>query len=203
LSATLDRYEPAALAAKRDEIRARLEEARLRLAELEAEIARREGGTEGPLELSALPREPAMPAEMAELDPGIASRMEEILAEITGGRYGRVRVEFGPAGFVSGVESREAGRFLEPANLSAGSLAQLRLAMHVAFTERLTGNVNPPFLLDDPFAELDEARLRSTLGFLARLSRSRQIVWFTRRGEMARMLEEAGITPGVIELEGP
>ncbi|MGQ9780088.1 MAG: ATP-binding protein [Bacillota bacterium] len=206
LSLHFDPSELSDLAAAEEKIRARLAEARLRLAEVEAEMALR--ATEGKGENDEVPATPSLPREVVPIvdrtvpAPEIARRMGEILDEVTGGRYGGVRLEFGPEGFLVEVENPATGKLLRPADLSAGSLAQLRLAMHVAFAEQLTGSVNPPFLLDDPFAELDETRLRLTVAFLARLSRRRQIVWFTRQGEIVRILEETGIAPEVIELGG-
>ena len=70
----------------------------------------------------------------------------------------------------------------------------------MALAEKLIGISHPPFLLDDPFAELDAERLSLVVGFLARLGRNRQIVWFTRQDEVVRRLEEAGMAPEVVEL---
>ncbi|NLG84195.1 MAG: AAA family ATPase [Firmicutes bacterium] len=199
------RFDPAELAALEEaqaRLRAQYEETRLRLAEIETAMAEgakeRERGEERP---PVVPSSgPVPPADGASVPPELAGRMGEILAEVTGGRYREVRLTVDSEGLRVGVVDPATGELLSVPDLSSGSLAQLRLAMEVALAEKLAGHRHPPFLLDDPFAELDADRLSLTAGFLARLCRDRQIVWCPRQKEVIRMLEENGITPETIFL---
>ena len=120
--------------------------------------------------------------------PGLSRDASRFLEHITGGAHTEVRV--GPDLSLS-LKSTQDG---SEAFLSKGALDQLYLALRLALVQRLSRNGERlPMLLDDPFANYDDARLRAALELLRDMGREYQILLFTCRQDTARQAEEAGI----------
>jgi len=78
--------------------------------------------------------------------------------------------------------------------LSKGALDQLYLALRLALVQRLSRNGERlPMLLDDPFANYDDVRLRAALVLLREIGREYQILLFTCRQDTAHQAEQVGI----------
>lgn len=123
----------------------------------------------------------------------VAPRLAEIasgyLAEITDGAYTEIRLErdFGIHVCVPG-----SGRVLErpERSLSKGAMDQVYLALRLALVQSLSHSREPiPMLLDDPFANYDDERLRRTMRLLARIARGHQVILFTCRDDVTRAAE--------------
>jgi uncharacterized protein YhaN len=71
------------------------------------------------------------------------------------------------------------GQVLALEQLSQGACDQLYFALRVAAVEEISGEAALPILLDDPFVNFDESRLKATLAMLDRLSESRQTLLLT------------------------
>ena len=71
------------------------------------------------------------------------------------------------------------GQLLAVDQLSQGVCDQLYFALRVAAVEEISGEGNLPILLDDPFVNFDENRLKATLDMLDKLSESRQVALLT------------------------
>jgi uncharacterized protein YhaN len=76
-----------------------------------------------------------------------------------------------------GVEQEE--RLFQLPQLSQGVRDQLYFALRLAAAEEISGHVRLPLLLDDPFVNFDEHRLKATLQMLEKISDSHQVVLFT------------------------
>jgi uncharacterized protein YhaN len=104
----------------------------------------------------------------------IQRKTSEYLSRITGAeRNVRLDQELAP------LEVQEGELRLDPAQLSHGARDQLFFALRLAAIEEVCGDIRLPILLDDPFVNFDEPRLKATLRMLDVFSESRQIVLFT------------------------
>ncbi|UCD57148.1 MAG: AAA family ATPase [Candidatus Hydrogenedentota bacterium] len=104
----------------------------------------------------------------------IEKKASDYLSRITGTEC---RVQLDQRLEPLGIE--EAGQYFERVQLSQGVSDQLYFALRLAAIEEVCGDVRLPILLDDPFVNFDENRLKATLDMLERVSESHQIVLFT------------------------
>ena len=104
----------------------------------------------------------------------IEEKTSEYLTQITRTRC-RVRLDQQLAPL--GVE--EAGRLFEPVQLSQGVRDQLHFALRLAAIEEVCSDIRLPIVMDDPFVNFDENRLKAVLQMLDTLSESHQIVLLT------------------------
>jgi DNA repair exonuclease SbcCD ATPase subunit len=106
----------------------------------------------------------------------IDAQASRLVAEITAGRYSRVRrtpengLRVVPAG---GQEERT------PGEVSDGTRDQVALAWHLALLAVALPGTPVPLLLDNPFACMDPARRKRLLPFLQSLARSHQAILFS------------------------
>nr|MBP9004414.1 hypothetical protein [Candidatus Hydrogenedentota bacterium] len=120
--------------------------------------------------------------------PGLSRNASRFLERITGGAHTEVRV--GPDLSLS-LRSTQDG---SEAFLSKGALDQLYLALRLALVQRLSRNGERlPMLLDDPFANYDDTRLRAALELLREMGQEYQVLLFTCREDTARQAEQLGI----------
>lgn len=104
----------------------------------------------------------------------IEKRTTSLLEQITGLQC---RVQLDEKLEALGVE--RDGRLLIPEQLSQGVRDQLHFALRLAAVEEISGDAHLPILLDDPFVNFDESRLKAALEMLDKLCESHQIVLFT------------------------
>lgn len=152
--------DPAALAAEKEELTARIERMTREYDALELAIS-------------------ALNAASEEIQTRFSPRINELageyMARMTGGRYDRVMLSQSMA-----VTAREAGNPVSRplAALSAGTGDQLYLAIRLAIS-RLLLPEDAPILLDDALASLDDERMAAAMELLLELSENRQIILFT------------------------
>jgi uncharacterized protein YhaN len=102
----------------------------------------------------------------------------EILNEVTGGRYSKVRFDRQSLKFE--VFSGDRDAWVEPERyLSRGTIDQLYLAARLALVRILSEERNPVIILDDPFVTFDSQRRANALEVLKRLSDKYQIFLLT------------------------
>ena len=73
----------------------------------------------------------------------------------------------------------EGGVTRAPVLYSTGYRDLFALCLRFALTDALFTEESAPMILDDPFVNLDDAKLASAMRLLVRLSTSRQIIYFT------------------------
>jgi hypothetical protein len=109
------------------------------------------------------------------------------LDQITGGRYGEVRVD--PEDL--NVRVRLPGGTLQPAHLlSHGTAEQVYLLLRVAMAERLTKPEEMcPLILDDVTVQSDGERTRAILETLLAISAERQVILFSQEEDVLAWAE--------------
>ncbi|MGE5599436.1 MAG: ATP-binding protein [Bacteroidota bacterium] len=153
------------------------------------------------LTLAARRLEEVLYESEAALGPELQTEVGETLAAVTEGRYREVRLEPGANGLVIRVRMPETAELADPSSLSAGTLDLLYLALRLALAGRLTRGRSYPLVLDDPFPHLDRTRTTGLARALARLSRTNQVIWFTKDFGLPGLIRETtGLDPGIIEL---
>ncbi|MEZ8221363.1 DNA repair exonuclease SbcCD ATPase subunit [Candidatus Fervidibacteria bacterium JGI MDM2 JNZ-1-D12] len=95
-----------------------------------------------------------------ELADELTKEMSELLKQITGGRYSEVR--YIPEKQCFSLVHPEKGNVLEEHEMNPGVRDPLYFAARIALAKRLT-NGKPFILLDEPFANLDEERVRGMI----------------------------------------
>ena len=128
----------------------------------------------------------------ARIAPRLAARAGAHLNEITGGNYNEL---FLSRDLTISVRLPQNNRLAEnpERSLSKGTVDQIYLALRLALIQEMsqTGEFIP-MLLDDPFANYDDARLDQTMRLLATLTQQHQILLFTCREDVVRSAESVG-----------
>ncbi|NCB92187.1 MAG: hypothetical protein EOM40_06390 [Clostridia bacterium] len=120
-------------------------------------------------------------------------RMEEILGEITEGKYSRIAMDDDMK-----ITLYEWNRQVFLFQLSRGTVEQVYFALRMAVSEILCEE-RLPILLDDVFAMYDEKRLTQTIRWLAK--RGGQVLIFTCHKRENEILKKIGIRAKEINLE--
>jgi DNA repair exonuclease SbcCD ATPase subunit len=119
------------------------------------------------------------------------------LAEVTGGRYGDVRID--PTTLAVRLRAPETGAIVDVSELSAGTREQaylvVRLAMLRMFGE---GIETAPLLLDDPFGFWDETRIARGFPVLESAANEAQVILFTASRDLCDAAAQRGAR--IIEL---
>ncbi len=97
------------------------------------------------------------------------------LRQASNGTYNAVSIN---ENFAVTVKTRRGG-WLKLETLSRGTIDMVCLAMRLALSRFLTGDLCPPFFMDDPLINLDSDRLESVVTALERLSSEHQIIIFS------------------------
>ena len=77
------------------------------------------------------------------------------------------------------VSVEACGGSKEQAYFSAGIKDVMNIAMHLSLADALFENESPILILDDPFVNLDDRRLKNALSMLKLLAEKRQIIYLT------------------------
>ncbi|MDO4444288.1 MAG: AAA family ATPase [Bacillota bacterium] len=123
----------------------------------------------------------------------LQNRMEEILGEMTEGKYNRIFLDDQMK-----IHLFAWDRQVSLYQLSRGTVEQVYFALRMAVSEVLCEEPLP-ILLDDVFAMYDEKRLEQTLSWLER--RGGQILIFTCHRREIELLEKLGIKSNIVKLE--
>lgn len=109
--------------------------------------------------------------------PELERRAEMLLTRITQGRYEDIVVKREDLDVLMKVPEKRT-----PVNvdvLSQGTRDQLYLCLRIALSELLSGDKNPPLLLDEAFYTFDEDRMQETLQILKEIAQTTQVIVFT------------------------
>ena len=123
----------------------------------------------------------------------LQKRMEEILGEITGGRYERISMDANMK-----ISLHEWNRIVPLYQVSRGTVEQVYFALRMAVMDVLCQE-EMPVMLDDVFAMYDENRLMQTLKWLEKWGG--QVVIFTCHRRETELAEKAGIKVNTIAME--
>ncbi|MBI5095722.1 MAG: AAA family ATPase [Candidatus Hydrogenedentes bacterium] len=128
----------------------------------------------------------------ARIAPRLAALASQHLDEITGGAYRELLLSRDMRISVRIPHNQHMDENPER-RLSQGTVDQIYLALRLSLVQCLSENAETiPMLLDDPFANYDDARLERALRLLARIGETTQILVFTCRDDVARAAEATG-----------
>ena len=99
------------------------------------------------------------------------------VSTITDGRYGRVEID--EKDLSISTYSAESGEKVSVRDLSRATQDQFYISARFALVRLVTEGKKPPLLLDDPFVNFHEKRLRRMMGLLQQLAKENQILLFT------------------------
>jgi uncharacterized protein YhaN len=99
------------------------------------------------------------------------------ISTITDGRYSRVEVENRHLSI--STYSAESGEKVSVRDLSRATQDQFYISARFALIRLVTEGKKPPLLLDDPFVNYHEKRLKRMMGLLQQLAKDNQILLFT------------------------
>jgi uncharacterized protein YhaN len=99
------------------------------------------------------------------------------ISTITDGRYSRV--EINDRDLSISTYSAESGEKVSVRDLSRATQDQFYISARFALIRLVTEGKKPPLLLDDPFVNYHEKRLRRMMGLLQQLAKDNQILLFT------------------------
>ncbi|MCX6817295.1 MAG: DUF5362 family protein [Candidatus Aenigmarchaeota archaeon] len=123
--------------------------------------------------------------EMAEsevhhkLTPAIEKNSKPILKKITNERYSDLRVEEDTLDIK--IKAPEIKDYVDVFFLSQGARDQLYFVLRVVMSDLLGGEANIPLILDDPFHNFDDPRLRNTIDTLKQIAKNKQIILISHR----------------------
>ncbi|HEY4003015.1 MAG TPA: hypothetical protein VGO93_29370 [Candidatus Xenobia bacterium] len=109
------------------------------------------------------------------LGGGLQVRTQDVLKSLTGGRWAEVAVEGKPLEPVLKTPHGER----RGDHVFGGLRDQLYFALRVAMADELSGSIQLPFLIDDPFLRLDPQQLPLAIEYLRQLGSRRQVILFT------------------------
>ena len=125
----------------------------------------------------------------------LEEHMVRDLAEATGGRYRRVRVDDRTLDIE--VHAPEKDDWVPVASLSQGTVDLVYLVARLGLVRLVTGDRRPPLIFDDPFVTLDDARARRALGLLRTVASDFQVIYLTTSDRYDAAAD------AVVVLEGP
>jgi len=115
--------------------------------------------------------------------PQIAKRAQELMEQMTDGRYSRVRLSRDMT-----LQAGETGEDVLRQILwrSDGTVDQLYLCLRLAVSEALSPDA--PLILDDALVRFDDTRLKAALEILKKEAEHKQILLFTCHGRESKMI---------------
>jgi uncharacterized protein YhaN len=124
--------------------------------------------------------------------PKLAELASRYLELITNGVYKEVLIDRDMQISVRIPQTRAINP--DPARLlSKGTVDQIYFALRLAMVRCMSEDgENVPMVLDDPFANYDDVRLRCAMQLLADVGRQHQVILFTCREDVVRTAESLG-----------
>lgn len=123
----------------------------------------------------------------SDFGPALNTEVSKMMWELTGGRYERVVVD---NELNLRVDTGE--RFVDCAQLSAGTREQLYLALRLAMVKLLFPKKDVPVIFDDSFVFYDDRRLARTLAWIGSQGFA-QVILFTCQHREMDALERMGV----------
>jgi uncharacterized protein YhaN len=115
--------------------------------------------------------------------PQITRRAQELMAQMTEGRYSHVRLSQDMA-LQAGASGEDVLR--QALWRSDGTVDQLYLSLRLAVSEALTPDA--PLILDDALVRFDDTRLKAAMEILKAEAEYKQILLFTCHGRESEMI---------------
>jgi DNA repair exonuclease SbcCD ATPase subunit len=113
------------------------------------------------------------------LTPAIEKNSKPILKKITNERYSDLKIAEDTLDIR--IKAPEIKEYVDVYFLSQGARDQLYFALRVIMSDLLGGEANIPLILDDPFHNFDDPRLRNTIDTLKQIAKNKQIILISHR----------------------
>ena len=148
------------------------------------------------LRLGALAAKSAMEAFRAEQQSSMLKFASEAFGKITGGAYQGLRTQAGEKGEeLIAIAANGASR-IEDEQMSAGTRAQLYLALRIAgFHTFADEYLPPPFVADDIFETFDDNRAKEAFRLLGGMGERGQVIYLTHHQHLLDIASD--VIPGV------
>jgi len=113
------------------------------------------------------------------ITPVIENEAREILSEITNNHYKSLRMDEESLDIF--VNAPEIDEFVDISYVSQGTKDQIYFTVRTILVDILSNNSNLPLILDDPFHNFDDERLRKTIDVMNKISKNKQIIMMSHR----------------------
>ena len=122
----------------------------------------------------------------------LVARAGELFAELTGGSFEGIGVDYSAADEAVLVGVREGGGRVGVEGMSEGTADQLYLALRLAALEGHLAEVEEPLplVVDDLFITFDDVRARAVLRVLGKLAQRMQVIVFTHHRHLVELASE-------------
>jgi len=111
--------------------------------------------------------------------PAIEKNSKPLLKEITNERYSDLKID-GETLDIK-VKAPEIKAYVDVFFLSQGARDQLYFTLRTVMSDLLSGSINLPLILDDPFHNFDDPRLKKTIDAIKQISKNKQIILISHR----------------------
>jgi len=130
-------------------------------------------------ELSSRFLEMAETSVQHKFTPAIESNSEELLNEITDGKYSNLKIDEETLDIQ--IKAPEIKDYVDVELLSQGAKDQVYFTVRTTMSDLLSGNINIPLIFDDPFHNFDDIRLKKTMNAMKKLSKNKQIILISHK----------------------
>jgi len=111
--------------------------------------------------------------------PAVEKDSKPILKLVTNEHYNELKIDEETLDIY--VKAPEIKKFINVSMLSQGARDQIYFTLRTVMVNLLSGNLNIPLILDDPFHNFDEVRLKKTINVIKKLSKEKQIILISHR----------------------
>lgn len=111
--------------------------------------------------------------------PSIEKNSKSILKEITNERYSDLKIEEDTLDIK--IKAPEINDYIDVFLLSQGARDQLYFTLRTVMSNLLSGEINIPLILDDPFHNFDNPRLGKTINTIKQIAKDKQIILISHR----------------------
>jgi len=111
--------------------------------------------------------------------PLVEKTVKPLLKQVTNKHYENIRID--EESLDIGVKSPETKDYVNLSLLSQGARDQIYFALRTSMVNLLSGNLNIPLILDDPFHNFDQPRLEKTIDAISKISKGKQIILISHR----------------------
>lgn len=111
--------------------------------------------------------------------PAIENNSKQILKEITNGRYSDLKIAEDTLDIK--IKEPEVKEYIDVSYLSQGTKDQLYFTLRTVMSDLLSGDINIPLILDDPFHNFDNVRLAKTMNTINEIAKNKQIILISHR----------------------
>jgi len=111
--------------------------------------------------------------------PAVEKDSKPILKLVTNEHYNELKIDEETLDIY--IKAPEIKKFINVSMLSQGARDQIYFTLRTVMVNLLSGNLNIPLILDDPFHNFDEVRLKKTINVIKKLSKEKQIILTSHR----------------------